>query len=327
MRRLASSSSSSADYVICKRKECRSTINIELWGEPKHRLTHTRERTTGIIVKRLTAELKQSKASAGNNKSIRFPWSTWKRIYGRSWLERLYRQTSLLYCRPHWMKEINKSRVVLSARDIYVTAHYNHSGRRISRPMPLGSLAGSPPSSFPIYDEEINCFRVHFQLHIVRAPLASSRWIESQVEQTLVEDILAIVKQYLLLIIYDSGLITALNRFLCDPLPRQPPHAHGKWERTKITINIVGIVLVDCCRRWRTTSTEKNVRKRSAFVPHAQMIAIFFFSPLVSFFLLLPQPPSLSPSPAFDLEEHRKARRIEGNHTQPVCGEHIKIKS
>lgn len=52
----------------------------------------------------------------------------------------------------------------------------------------------------------------------------------------------------------------------------------------------------------------------------------FFFSPLVSFFLLLPQPPSLSPSP-LSISRSSKARRIEGNHTQPVCGEHIKIKS
>lgn len=140
---------------------------------------------------------------------------------------RLYHQTS-----PLLSAAVNEDpRVFLSARDIYVTAHYNHSGRRISRPTPLGLLSGSPPSSFPIYDDEINCFRVHFQLHIVRALLRDG--IESQVEQTLVEDILAIVKQYLLLIIYDSGLITALNRFYAPhslARPRTPTESEREQK-------------------------------------------------------------------------------------------------
>lgn len=68
------------------------------------------------------------------------------------------------------------------------------------------------------------------------------------------------------------------------------------------------------------------MRKRSAFVPHAQMMAIFSSLPWSPFFCCCLSRP-LSLPPPLSISRSSKARRIEGNHTQPVCGEHIKIKS
>lgn len=275
----------------------------------------------GIIVKRLTAELEQSKAErrvlATIKAGIRFPWSTWKRIYGRSWLETLSSNVSSIVGRSEWRSE---------------------SLLKCPRYLCNGSLQSFRSTHFPPHAVRIalritsvfisnlwrrnKLFSGSFQLHIVRALLRDG--VESQAEQTLVEDILAIVKQYLLLIIYDSGLITALNRFLCAPLPRPPPHAHREWERTKITINIVGNriswLLSSVAHDFDGEECEKKKRFRSTCANDGN----FSFSPLVSFFLLLPQP---SLSPPLSISRSRKARRIEGNHTQPVCGEHIKIKS
>jgi hypothetical protein len=76
-------------------------------------------------------------------------------------------------------------------------------------------------------------------------------------------DILTIVKQSLLLvIIYDFGLITEMNRFLCFSL--------SPTRKTR------GKTIGGCCCWWRTTN-------KKAFISHAQDFLSFvlfpFFSP------------------------------------------------